>query len=215
MTDVSDRTSRNLALSGALLVPFTVLCVWYLDVPLATFVTDYLYANRHWRLVTSDLPDLLLAVVIVATAGSFFFYLLRSEKGILDRATLLAKEVLWLAPASYLAKALLKVAFGRSNTRYWLTNPGAYGFHWFQMKEHCEGFPSGHMLVIVALLAAVWRFYPEARTLGILVSILLGVALIATNYHFLSDVAVGGYLAIVLEVMIARLLFCRRGTAAD
>ncbi|QWV94613.1 phosphatase PAP2 family protein [Geomonas oryzisoli] len=213
MTDVTDTTSRWLAVSGILLIPFTVVCVLYLDIPVATFVRDHLYANRHWLRATSDLPDLLLGVVVAATIGSCFFYLLRSGKGILDRATLLAKEILWLAPASYLAKALLKIAFGRSNTRYWLSDPSAYGFHCFQMKEHCEGFPSGHMLVMVALLAAGWRFYPEGRPFGIVLSVLLGVALIATNYHFLSDVVVGGYLAILLEVTISRLLFCRRRTS--
>ncbi|GFO64729.1 phosphatase PAP2 family protein [Geomonas paludis] len=215
MTDVTDATSRRLAVIGALLLPFTAVCVLYLDIPVAVFVRDYLYANRHWLRATSDLPDLLLGVVIAATAVSCFFYLFRSERGILDRATLLAKEIVWLAPASYLAKALLKMAFGRSNTRHWLSEPGAYGFHWFQMKEHCEGFPSGHMLVIVALLAAGWRFYPEARPLGIMLSVLLGIALIATNYHFFSDVVVGAYLAIVVELVIARLLFCRRHSSPN
>ncbi|MBJ6750707.1 phosphatase PAP2 family protein [Geomonas anaerohicana] len=215
MTDVTDATSRRLAVIGALLLPFTAVCVLYLDIPVATFVREYLYANRHWLRATSDLPDLLLGVVIAATAVSCFFYLFRSEKGILDRATLLAKETVWLAPASYLVKALLKIAFGRCNTRYWLMEPGAYGFNWFQMKEHCDGFPSGHMLVIVALLAALWRFYPESRPYGILLSVLLGIALIATNYHFLSDVVVGGYLAVVLEVMVARLLFCRHRSTSD
>ncbi|MBU5613036.1 phosphatase PAP2 family protein [Geomonas azotofigens] len=215
MTDATDKTTFRLALSGALLAPFTVICVWYLDIPVAVFVRDYLYTNRHWFRATSELPDLLLTVVVISTAASCCFYLLRSGKGILDRATLLAKEVLWLAPASYLAKALLKIAFGRPDTRYWLTKPGDYGFHWFQFKEHCDGFPSGHMLVIVALLAAVWRFYPESRPIGILIAVLLGVALIATNYHFLSDVVVGGYLAILLEVMISRLLFCRRRFAVN
>ncbi|QXE92838.1 phosphatase PAP2 family protein [Geomonas subterranea] len=215
MTDVTDRTSRGLAVMGALLVPFTVLCVFYIDIPVAAFVRDYLYANRHWGAVTSELPDLLLSVVIVSTAGSCVLYLFRSGRGILDRATLLAKEVLLLAPASYLVKALLKIAFGRSNTRYWLRAPGDYGFHWFQMKEHCEGFPSGHMLVIVALLAALWRFYPETRSIGIVTSVLLGVALVATNYHFFSDVVVGAYLALLLEVMVSRLIFCRRGASSD
>ncbi|WP_224983043.1 phosphatase PAP2 family protein [Geomonas agri] len=215
MTDVTDATSRRLAVMGALLLPFTAVCLFYLDIPVAVFVRDHLYSNRHWIRATSDLPDLLLTVVLVSTAASCCFYVLRSGRGILDRATLLAKEILWLAPTSYVAKTVLKIAFGRSNTRYWLTNPGDYGFHWFQMKEHCDGFPSGHMMVIVALLAAGWRFYPEARPFGILLSVLLGVALIATNYHFLSDVVVGGYLAILLDVMIARLLFCRRHTSPD
>lgn len=207
MTDVTDRTYRRLMVSGALLVPLVVFCVLYLDIPLALFVRDCLYANRKWAATTANLPDLLLMVVLLSTFGSCCLYLFRSRKGIFDQETLLAKEVLWLAPASYLVKALLKLVFGRSNTRYWLENPGLYGFHWFQMKTGCDGFPSGHMLVIMALLAALWRFYPKTRPLGMVLATLLGAALIATNYHFLSDVIAGAYLAIVLEIIVFRLLF--------
>jgi membrane-associated phospholipid phosphatase len=206
----TDRTTRTRVMGGALLVPFTLLCVLYLDLPLASFVRDHLYTNRHWLRATSDLPDLLLVVVFAATIASCCLYLFRSGRGIMDRATLLAKEVFWLAPASYLAKAGLKIVFGRSNTRYWLREPGDYGFHWFQLKEHCEGFPSGHMLVIVALLAAVWRFFPESRLACVVTSILLGVALIATNYHFLSDVVAGAYFAVLLEIIAFHLVFQRR-----
>lgn len=207
MPAITDRTTKKLLVTGALSAPFVILCVLYLDIPLALFVRDYLYANPHWSRTTADLPDLLLLVVFLSMAGSCCLYLLRSRKGIFDQETLLAKEVLWLAPASYLVKMLLKVVFGRSNTRYWLQDPGLYGFHWFRMKEQCEGFPSGHMLVIVALLAALWRFYPKTRPLGMVLATLLGVALIATNYHFLSDVIAGAYLAIVLEFIVFRLLF--------
>lgn len=211
----SDRTNRRLIVSGAILAPLVILCILYLDVPLALFVRDHLYANPRWAATTADLPDLLLMVVVLSTFGSWALYLLRSRKGIFNEETWFAREVLWLAPASYLAKALLKMVFGRSNTRYWLQDPGLYGFHWFQMKRGCEGFPSGHMLVIIALLAALWRHYPKTRPFCIVTATVLGAALIATNYHFLSDVIAGAYLAIVLEVVLFRLLFPAHRRGAD
>lgn len=79
MTDVTDATFRRLAVMGALLLPFTAVCVLYLDIPVAAFVRDHLYANRHWLRATSDLPDLLLTVVLVSTAASCCFYVLRSD----------------------------------------------------------------------------------------------------------------------------------------
>lgn len=203
----SNRTYRRLIVSGAVLTPLVILCILYLDIPIALFIRDHLYANTRWAATTADLPDLLLMVVLLSTFGACVLYLFRSRKGIFDEETWFAKELLWLAPASYLAKALLKLAFGRSNTRYWLQDPGIYGFHWFRIKRGCDGFPSGHMMVIVALLAALWRFYPKTRPFCIVTATLLGAALIATNYHFLSDVIAGAYLAIVLEVVLYRLLF--------
>ncbi|TSK08463.1 MAG: phosphatase PAP2 family protein [Geobacter sp.] len=214
MPDASNQTIKRMITTGVLLAPAVVLCILYLDVPLAHFIRDYLYANAHWSRTTSDLPDLLLLVVLISMAGSFAIYLRRSRHAIYDRLTLFAREVLWVAPSSYLAKALLKIVFGRSNTRCWLRDPSIYGFHWFQMKEHCEGFPSGHMLVITALLAVLWRFYPGSRILVTVTGVLLGLALIATNYHFLSDVLAGAYLGVLLEIVLFRGFFRKQDPAS-
>jgi membrane-associated phospholipid phosphatase len=214
MPDASNQTIKRMITTGVLLAPVVVLCILYLDVPLAHFVRDYLYANAHWSRTTSDLPDLLSFVVLISMAGSFAIYLGRSRHAIYDRLTLFAREVLWVAPSSYLAKALLKIVFGRSNTRCWLRDPSIYGFHWFQMKEHCEGFPSGHMIVITALLAVLWRFYPGSRILVTVTGVLLGLALIATNYHFLSDVLAGAYLGVLLEIVLFRWLFRKQDPAS-
>lgn len=191
---------------GLLLTPLVVLCIYFLDVPVALFVKHNLYANPSWSNITSDLPDLLLLVVLLSMLVSLLVYRVRSRRGLLDELTNLARMVCWVAPASYLAKTLLKIVFGRVNTRHWLLEPDLYGFHWFQMREGCEGFPSGHMLVIVALLAAAVRFYPKTRSLCLVTGTLLGLALVATNYHFVSDVIAGTWFGIFVEALAFRLL---------
>lgn len=193
--------------SGLLLAPLIFLFVRYLDIPVALFVKNHLYTSPQWSKLTTNLPDLLLLVVFLSMFVSLSVYLVRSKKGIYDATTMLAKLIVWAAPASYLAKMLLKLVFGRVNTRFWLEQPDLYGFHWFQMREHCEGFPSGHMLVIVTLLAAFWRFYPKSRPLCFITATLLGAALVATNYHFVSDVIAGAYLGLLVEAVAFRLLF--------
>ena len=193
--------------AGSLLVPaLVILCVRFLDVPVALYIKAHLYGNRSWSNLTSALPDLLLLVVSVTTLVACILYLSRSRKGIYDAATSFDKLLAWTAPASYLAKSVLKFAFGRVNTRYWLQQPDLYGFHWFRHLPGCEGFPSGHMLVIVALLAACRRFFPGGNPLYLSVATLLGIALIATNYHFLSDVLAGGYAGVLVEASVFRLL---------
>lgn len=206
----SSAPRRNLTAwiaSALLLTPLLILCVRYLDIPVANYVKDHFFGNRHWSRITSNLPDLLLLVVLFTTLVSLLFYLVRIRKGIYDADTQLAGLVILAAPASYLVKNVLKFVFGRVNTRHWLQEPNLYGFHWFQRRQGCEGFPSGHMVVIVTLLAALWRFHPKSRPYCLLVGVSLALALVATNYHFVSDVIAGTYLGVVVEAVAFWLLF--------
>ena len=206
MLNRPSRKNNIWAGSALLLMPLLVLCVRFLDIPVALYVKNHLYGNARWSSLTSELPDLLLIVVLLTTFAALSLYLVRAKKGIYDQLTWLARLVTWIAPASYLLKYLLKVVFGRVNTRFWLQDPGLYGFYWFERREGCDGFPSGHMLVVVALLAAVWRFYPKSRPFCLAAECLLGLALIATNYHFLSDVIAGAYAGVLIEAIAFRLL---------
>jgi membrane-associated phospholipid phosphatase len=201
--------------SALLLAPILVLCVQFVDVPLALYVKEHLYGNRHWSRLTSDLPDLLLIVVLVTTLLALSLYLVRTRKGIYDDATSFDKLLAWAAPVSYLAKDVLKSVFGRVNTRTWLQDPQLYRFDWFERRQGFEGFPSGHMLVIVTLLAAAWRFYPRSRGLCLSLAIILGVALIVTDYHFLSDVLAGAYLGIGVEAVVFRMLLKNPGKVGN
>ena len=194
-------------LSALVLLPFVVLCVGYLDRPVALWVQRNLYRNAHWSRATTSLPDLLLIVVLVTTGTASALYLVRVRKGLYGDATSCCRLLAWTGPAAYLAKGVLKFAFGRVNTRVFLQDPALYGFHWFQRRPGCEGFPSGHMLVTVALLACVERFFPRLRPLAGTAALLLGAALVATNYHFLSDVVAGGYLGALVEAVLFGVLF--------
>ena len=186
---------------GLLLTPIIVVCVYFVDLPVALFVKSRLYANAGWSEMTSDLPDLLSMVVLFSMLVSLLVYLVRTRKGLYDDTTAFFKLVLWISPSSYLVKTLLKMVFARVNTRHWLCEHSLYGFYWFQRESGFEGFPSGHMLVIGALLAAAWRFYPRTRALCLATATLLGIALVATNYHFVSDVIAGAYLGLLVEAV--------------
>ena len=194
------------AVSTLMLTLLVALCVRYLDEPLAYYIKNHLFTDLHWSHLSANLPDLLLQVVLLTTCAAQVLYRARLRMGLRDAITHLSRLVAWAAPASYLVKSLLKYVFGRVNTRYWLEQPELYGLHWFQQREGCEGFPSGHMVVIVTLLAALWRFYPRLRPWCLLLGVLLGMALVATDYHFLSDVLAGAYLGVVIEALFFWLL---------
>jgi membrane-associated phospholipid phosphatase len=117
--------------------------------------------------------------------------------------------IMYTVPASYIVKSALKYIFGRTTTREWLHKPELYGFHWFQGVGSYAGFPSGHMAVFTAFSASLWRFYPRYRVIYVMMLLSLAVALIATNYHFLSDVIVGAYLGVIIELCIYKTLIRR------
>jgi membrane-associated phospholipid phosphatase len=184
----------------------TYYCISHLDIAVAEFVRRYLYASKGWRHVTSSIPDALLILVVCVTAGSYSLFRYRSSRYGIDAAAVMYKMLAAAAPASFIAKSFLKYAFGRINTREWLHAPQEYGFHWFSGAVHYSGFPSGHMLVVTALVAVVWRFHPRYRTACLGLLLVLALAMIATNYHFVSDVIAGAYVGLMVEACTCRVV---------
>jgi membrane-associated phospholipid phosphatase len=62
------------------------------------------------------------------------------------------------------------------------------------------------MAVFTVLAAALWRFYPRYKFLYLLLVLVLAIALITTNYHFLSDVIAGAYLGVIVGILTYKLL---------
>ena len=187
-----------------------VACNYLIDAQAALLIQKVLFANRYWVRATSDLPDLLLlAVIAIALAGGVA-YLIRKKLGVYDAATDLALMMSLSVPVSFLCKTILKVIFGRVNTRHWLLDPSLYGFHWFQGGGFFNGFPSGHMAVFTTFAAVVWRIYPRYGRWYATALLLTGLALVATNYHFISDVIAGTVVGIIVEATVWKWLH-RRG----
>ncbi|HJV33854.1 phosphatase PAP2 family protein [Geomonas sp.] len=200
-------STRDLWIAVTLiLAPLLFLCERFLDLPVALYVKTHLYGNRTWSTLTANLPDLLAVLVVVVTCIAFTLYWSRIKRGIYDPLTSFARLVSWATPVSYLVKNMLKWSFGRVNTRLWVCKPDLYGFHWLHGSSGFEGFPSGHMLVASTILACFWRFFPGSRTFCLLLAFVLGVALLATNYHFLSDVIAGLYFGLLTEEIAFHLL---------
>jgi len=182
-----------------------VLAVWYcvrhLDTGLALYVKQHAFGNSAWARYTSSIPDALLYISLSVTTLACAGFWYRASHARLDATTLTCKLLACAVPLSYAAKSILKYVFGRINTRVWLIAPHEYGFHWFQGSEQYSGFPSGHMAVFTALIAVFWRLHPRLRGVGLAMLLLLAGALIATNYHFLSDVIAGTYVGLLAEVL--------------
>lgn len=171
-----------------------VASVFFLDQPIALAVDRGLRTNELLVHYTARIPDLLLPVVLLFSAGAWFAYLRRVRSGVYDDRTRFHRLVGTALPVAFVLKAALKYVFGRINTRAWLEHPAVNGFLWFRGADGHSGFPSGHMTVFAALAAAAWIFFPGMRGYCALVLGILGAALILSNYHFLADLIAGAYL---------------------
>ena len=152
------------------------------------------------------------ATVIIISALSCLAYLFRKYKHEYDKRTYLLKLVAVSLPVSFMVKTVLKDVFGRVETRIWLQHSQQYGFHWFHGGFRFDGFPSGHMVVFTTLFAAIWRIYPKYKKLLVVLLVVLGTLLIATNYHFLSDVVCGTYLGFLIETIMQRYCITERNS---
>ncbi len=77
--------------------------------------------------------------------------------------------------------------------------PASKEFRWLHGAGTYNGFPSGHMAVFTVLVIALCRFYPQYRSAFLGFLSVLALALIATDYHFRSDIIGGVYLGWIVH----------------
>lgn len=98
-----------------------------------------------------------------------------------------------LAWSLCLTEFVLKPLFGRAFPTDYLQN-GQYGFLWFQYSDAYRSFPSGHADQATAIASVLWSFYPRWRWVYAAALFVLACALLLGEWHFLSDLAAGGFI---------------------
>jgi hypothetical protein len=175
---------------------------FFLDASVALFVYHFIRGSDLVTRATSDIPDLLLHIVIIVTALSWTWYFLLVRRGIQNRHTRFLRTCGTVLPITFVAKVIFQYAFGRSDVHTWIVYHRLPSFHWFRMDEGYGCFPSGHMTVFTALLVTLSHYYPRYCLIFLVSLLLLGLLLIATDYHFLSDVMAGGFLGVVVAIIL-------------
>ena len=189
---------KLLLISLLIVTSLVLFCNYFLDAQIALAV--YQTMDNHERLenYTSNIPDLLFYIVCIVTLVSWLAYFLLKNKA--EKHALFFQVVALCVPAAYGTKIILKLVFGRVNTKTWLHHPYLYGFHWLHGGRIFDGFPSGHMTIFTTLLLALSHFYPRYWKFSVGALVLLAVALVTTDYHFLSDVIAGAYLGVIVYI---------------
>jgi membrane-associated phospholipid phosphatase len=120
-----------------------------------------------------------------------------------------ADAVLVLSEASLLTMTLIlspmKFIFGRTWPLHGHPSfliDGAYGFNFFTAGQQFHAFPSGHMASFCALAGVLWATYPRLRRLYAAGAAAMATALVAGDFHFLSDVLAGAFLGFTVASLI-------------
>ena len=201
-------TAGGFLLTAALVV----ISYGFLDERIALWFYRLLRSHGLLSLYASRVPDLLLPAVLILSGIMWVLYLRGVRSGERDGHSTFFLLTGTALPATFVVKMALKHVFGRMGPRAWLGGISDPSFHWFQGRGDLSGFPSGHMAVFTTLAVACGLFFPKARAACVAGMVALGVALIATGQHFLSDVIAGGYVGwVVLAGTDRGLAILRRG----
>ena len=174
------------------------LCYFYVDRSVADFVYAHNFSKYsiwfEWSTHISPLLLYLAPIVVI---------ILVLKKVIAKQLSRLATVFLAISVNLIVTVSIkdeLKFVFGRywpatwiDNNPSWLQNH-AYGFHFFHSGKAFQSFPSGHTAIIFAVMSIIWMVYPKWRWLSVISCMLVMLSLLALNYHFVSDIIVGGFL---------------------
>ncbi|MGA2618354.1 MAG: phosphatase PAP2 family protein [Thermoguttaceae bacterium] len=176
-----------------------VLCYFFVDRPVARFVHDhppFPEALVEWSALLSDWPYIAAGLVVTgAVAWRFCQRAGRLQTVLMALAASLATSVV--------LKQLLKWVFGRTwpktqvgGAPSWIGS-SAYGFHPFHFGSGYASFPSGHAALVCSVLSVLWHTHPRWRWLWAVLGLVLCVALVGMNFHFVGDVLAGALLGCI------------------
>jgi membrane-associated phospholipid phosphatase len=193
-------------LTTALIVFLSIIIsIKYLDTGIAVSVMHFLLSIRPLRKATENIPDILAYLVLAGTLIMWVIYFARWRNKRIDKETKFLQLAASALPAAYAIKTFFQFVFGRTNIRTWLLIKKPLEFNWFHGLGS-SSFPSGHMTVFAAFGTAILLYYPQYLKQVLILLILLGIALIGTGYHYLSDVIAGAYLGMVTTYSIRFIL---------
>lgn len=195
-------------LAFLLCITAILLSMAYVDRPVAEYVHAHLRhtALSHWtmRTLSSLLLVPVLALLFLLASGCWLFA--GRSLASWTRTPLLCS---WSVAWSVSAAIVLKHVFGRSSPYPDYVVHRIYELRPFHADSAHLAFPSGTMAVSGAILSVVWLRYPGRRVAIMLILLLLALALVITNSHWLADV-IGG---LFLGASVGR-AYARRGQAA-
>jgi membrane-associated phospholipid phosphatase len=187
-------------------------CVIWFDRPIALLAHEWFGRHRAVQHLAGT-PGLFGPLVVLAFAVLLVRWFLARPFGTADIVANLC--IITLAIAEPL-KGWLKFVFGRTWPAYGQPSfifEAAYGFHPFHGGPDFDSFPSGHSAAVCAIAVILWTYLPTIRALCAATVAAILTALVAGDFHFLSDVIAGAFIGISLSALVVHVWerWIRRG----
>lgn len=96
-----------------------------------------------------------------------------------------------------LIASVIKVCLSRARPDLFIDSH-LFGFYWFQFKDLYWSFPSGHAVTIFGLISGLAVLFPRYFYAFFCAGILVALSRVFLYRHYLSDVMVGSYLAVLI-----------------
>ena len=182
------------------------LSLAFVDKPLAVYLHNLEFG--HFTLV-------LKAITVFGIAPAYFVILL----GLLFILRYAHRNKLWEGRIWFLLLCLvisnticliLKTSLGRARPDLFFTSD-IFGFYGFQMHSAFWSFPSGHTTTVMTLAFVFCVLLPRLSYAYILLALMIVASRIMLGQHFLGDVMMASYLAL-LEVGLIRYWWQRKMT---
>jgi lipid A 4'-phosphatase len=184
----------------------TMSAILWIDRPLALFF----HRHAEWHPPAEAIQRLgfgtpYLVAFSIAFAALHWGGILPRLRPWADRmreAAIIPLFLLASVAASGLVVDLLKVVFGRTRPKL-LFADGIYDFGWLGLAADYWSFPSGHTAAVAALATALWCLWPRHVLFYSALASVVAASRVVTGAHYLSDVVVGGFLAILITRAVA------------
>jgi membrane-associated phospholipid phosphatase len=98
---------------------------------------------------------------------------------------------------------LVKLTFARYRPKLFF-DKGLYGFGFFNVGYENNSFPSGHVVTIFSLAAAMSLFWPKYRVYFFVVAFAVALSRIVLTSHFVSDVIAGAFIGALTVLLFKK-----------
>ena len=194
-----EKISKNILNFPSIISLFTLLVISYffIDRQLANLIHSTNLSWMHpWIDYVTDLGRGRWYILLLPIVAIFFRYIVKNK--------FIATKLLfvWLCVFTpYTACFILKSLLGRARPELFFSQD-IYGFFGPSLQFLYNSFPSGHSTSIIGIASALSFFRPRYSILFFGVGVLVMISRLLLLKHYLSDVLMGG----VIALMVVKLL---------
>jgi membrane-associated phospholipid phosphatase len=178
---------------GAWTFAAVVICVLYVDRPVAEFAHATFHRGRL-QARANDFLTVLLALSVLVFFGSFLAAAWRMMGRPLPPWSRIPVMCAWSVAWALSSTIVFKRLIGRSSPDFVYIVRHIYKFNWLNGYPGFESFPSGTMSVTTACLSVIWIELPRWRPVCAVTLLGIAGALVITNSHWIGDLLGGAFL---------------------